>query len=283
MKIGVSFYTFDQQVDYAEAIGQSAKAGYDGVEFVLTESGQLNMKTSDKEILALRKAANDAGMEVCSVGAWNLWEFNLVNDDPTISNYAKDIIKKQIDIAQACGADTILCIPGWVGTPFAPGIVPYDVAYERAQTILKELSSYAEAAKVYIGVENVGNGFLLSPLEMRSFIDEIGSDYMGMYFDLGNILYSAGYPDQWIRILGNRIKKIHFDDFRCDVGGMGGFVDIFEGDVDYEAVMRAIKDIGYDDWATVEFLPNYRRFPYQSIINARYSMDRILEIWEGLE
>ena len=283
MKIGVSFYTFDQKVDYAEAIDQSAKAGYDGVEFILSETGQLNMKTSDKDILVLRKAANDAGMEVCSVGAWNLWEFNLVNDDPKISNYARDIIKKQIDIAQACGADTILCIPGWVGTPFAPGIVPYDVAYERAQKILSELASYAEAAKVYIGVENVGNGFLLSPLEMRSFIDEIGSDYMGAYFDLGNILYSAGYPDQWIRILGHRIKKIHFDDFRCDVGGMGGFVDLFAGDVDYEAVMRAMKDIGYDDWATVEFLPNYRRFPYQSIINARYSMDRILEIWASLD
>ena len=278
MKIGVSFYTFDQQVDYAEAIEQSAKAGYDGVEFVLSETGQLNMKSSDEEILALRKMAYEHGLEVCSVGAWNLWEFNLVNDDPKISGYAADIIKKQIDIAQACGADTILCIPGWVGTPFAPGIVPYDVAYDRARHILSGLAPYAEAAKVYIGVENVGNGLLLSPLEMRSFVDEIDSDYMGVYFDLGNILYSAGYPDQWIRILGSRIKKLHFDDFRCDVGGMGGFVDLFEGDVDYEAVMSAIKDVGYDDWATVEFLPNYRRFPYQSIINARYSMDRIMEL-----
>jgi len=283
MKIGVSFYTFDQKVDYKEAIDQSVKAGYDGVEFVLSETGQLNMKTSDAEILALHKMVYENGMEVSSVGAWNLWEFNLVNDDPKISDYAKDIIKKQIDIAQACGADTILCIPGWVGTPFAPGIVSYDVAYERAQKILSELAAYAEAAQVCIGIENVGNGFLLSPLETRRFIDEIDSDFVGMYFDLGNILYSAGYPDQWIRILGHRIKKIHFDDFRCDVGGMGGFVDIFEGDVDYEAVMQAIHDVGYDDWAIVEFLPNYRRFPYQSIINARYSMDRILEIKARLD
>jgi hexulose-6-phosphate isomerase len=56
------------------------------------------------------------------------------------------------------------------------------------------------------------------------------------------------------------------------------FVDLFEGDVDFEAVMAACKEIGYDDWATVEFLPNYKRFPYQSIINARLSMDRILAL-----
>ena len=278
MKIGVSFYTFEQDVDYNEAIEQSAKAGYDGVEFVVSENGQLNMKTGDKEILALCKLANDAGMAVTSVGAWNLWEYNLVNNDPKISGYAKDIIKKQIDIAQACGADTILCIPGWVGTPFAPGIVPYDVTYDRAQKALSDLAPYAEAAKVAIGIENVGNGFLLSPLEMKRFVDEINSDYVGVYFDVGNILYSAGYPDQWIRILADRIKKLHFDDYRTEVGGLSGFVDLFEGDVDFEAVMHAIRDVGYDDWAIVEFLPNYRRFPYQSIINAKLSMDRILEI-----
>lgn len=56
------------------------------------------------------------------------------------------------------------------------------------------------------------------------------------------------------------------------------FVDLFEGDVDFEAVMKALREIGYEDWITVEFLPNYRRFPYQSIINARLSLERILQI-----
>jgi hexulose-6-phosphate isomerase len=126
-------------------------------------------------------------------------------------------------------------------------------------------------------VENVWNKFLLSPLEMRRFLDEIGSDYVGAYFDVGNIIY-IGYPDQWMRILGKRIKKLHFCDCRFDQCGLGMFVDLFEGDVDFEAVMRAARDIGYDDWAIVEFLPNYKRFPYQSIINAKLSMDTIMNI-----
>jgi len=276
MKQAVSFYTFDEAVDYREAMEQCAKVGYEGVELVVSETGELNMKTSESEMLAMKKMAEDMGLEICSVGAWNLWANNLVSDDPKTVSYAKDIIKQEITAAAVCGADTVLIVPGWVGTPFAEGIVSYDLAYERAQAALSELSEFASRMKVCIGVENVGNSFLLSPLEMKRFIDEIGSDYVGMYFDLGNILYSAGYPDQWIRILGKRIKKIHFDDYRYGVPGLLGFVDIFEGDVDFAAVMSAIRDVGYDDWAVVEFLPNYKTFPYQSIINAKLSMDTLM-------
>ncbi|MDD3777457.1 MAG: sugar phosphate isomerase/epimerase [Actinomycetota bacterium] len=278
MKTSVSFFTFSQDVDYREAMEESKKAGYDGVEFVLNETdGNLNMKTTDQEVMELKKYATDLGLEVSSVGAWNLWEYNLVSDDKAIASHAKDIIKKQIDVAQICGADTILVIPGYVGTPFAPGIVRYDIAYERAMKAISELAPYAEAAKVAIGIENVWNKFLLSPIEVKSFLDEINSPYVGAYFDIGNIIY-IGYPDQWIRILDKHIKKLHFCDCRFDQCGLGMFVDLLEGDVDYVEVMHAIKDIGYDDWAIVEFLPNYKTFPYQSIINAKYSLDTILSI-----
>ena len=43
-------------------------------------------------------------------------------------------------------------------------------------------------------------------METRRFLDEIGSDYVGMYLDVGNAVY-IGYPEQWIEILGHRIKK----------------------------------------------------------------------------
>ena len=228
-------------------------------------------------MLAMKEMAESMGLSICSIGAWNLWANNLVSDDKKIAAYAKDIVKQQLTAAAVCGADTVLVIPGYVGTPFAPGIVSYDVAYDRAQAALSELSEFAAQMKVCIGVENVWNKFLLSPLEMKCFVDEIHSDFVGVYFDVGNIIY-IGYPDQWIRILGKRIKKLHFCDCRSDQCGLGMFVDLFEGDVDYEAVMQALRDIGYDDWAIVEFLPNYKRFPYQSIINAKLSMDVIMKL-----
>ena len=279
MKKSVSFYTFAQDVDFREAMEQSKKAGYEGIEFVVSEeAGNINMKTPEKDILDLYKYAQDLGLEVSSVGAWNSWEFNLMSDDKKEAEHAKDIIKKEIDVAQMCGTDAILCVPGWVGSPFTNTIVSYDVAYDRAQKALQDLEPYARAAGVAIGVENVWNKFLLSPLEMKRFLDEINSPYVGAYFDVGNIIY-IGYGDQWIRILGEKhIKRLHFCDCRFDQAGLGMFVDLLEGDVDFKAVMDAVHDIGYDKWAVVEFLPNYKTFPYQSIINAKLSLDTILNI-----
>ena len=278
MKKGVSFFSFGQDADLLEAARQAAGAGYDGVELVLSESGSLNMKTSDADVLSLRREIESLGLSICAVGAWNLWENNLVGEDLKAASHAQDIIRRQIDLAALLGADTVLVVPGWVGTNFTPGIVPYDMAYNNAQERLSRLAPCAQAAGVSIGVENVWNKFLLSPLEFRRFLDEINNPFVGAYFDVGNIIY-IGFPDQWIRILGEKhIKKIHFCDARESQAGLGMFVDLMAGDVDYTAVMKALRDIGYDDWVTVEFLPNYRNFPYQSIINARLSLDTLLAI-----
>lgn len=277
MKNGVSFFSFSLDVNLKEACQQCANAGYDGVELVLSEAGSLNMKTTDKELLQIKQMVDDLGLSVSSIGAWNLWEHNMAGNDPKETTYAMDIVKKQVDCAAALKADSVLIVPGWVGTIFAPGIVNYDEAYVNAQNVLSKLAPYAADAKVNLAVENVGNKFLLSPLEMRRFLEEIGSDYVGAYFDVGNII-PIGYPDQWIRILGKKyLKKLHFCDYRADQIGMGAFVDLLAGDVDFSAVMQALHDIDYDDWITIEFLPNYKQFPYQSIINAKQSLNCIID------
>ena len=66
-----------------------------------------------------------------------------------------------------------------------------------------ELKEYAEKYKVEIGLENVWNKFLVSPMGMRDFIDKVDSKYVGSYFDVGNVLFN-GYPEHWISCLGNR-------------------------------------------------------------------------------
>ena len=110
---------------------------------------------------------------------------------------------------------------------------------------------------------------------MRDFIDKVGSPYVGSYFDVGNVLYS-GYPQQWIKILGSRIKKVHFKDYRTAVGSLDGFVDLLAGDVDYVAVKNALDSIGYDSWVTAEMIPPYKQYSDAIIYNTSNSMDRIL-------
>ncbi len=109
---------------------------------------------------------------------------------------------------------------------------------------------------------------------MRDFIDKIDSPYVGAYLDVGNVV-NFGYPEHWIKILGSRIKKVHFKDFKVSVGNINGFVDLLSGDVNYPAVMEQFKNIGYDDYVIAE-MGVYKDYPDQTIYTTSIAMDRIL-------
>ena len=150
---------------------------------------------------------------------------------------------KVLQCAAALNINAILVVPGSVNEK-----ISYDVAYYNALESCKELAPVAEELKVAIGIENVWNKLFLSPLEMRDFLDEIDSPYVGQYFDIGNVVI-FGYPEQWINILGSRIKKIHLKDFKRE-GYQWPL--LMEGDVNWSLVMKAIRDTGYDDFLISE-------------------------------
>ena len=89
---------------------------------------------------------------------------------------------------------------------------------------MKQLAPLAEELGVSMGLEYVWNMFLLSPLEMLRFIEEVGSERVGFYMDVGNMM-PTGFPEQWIRILGDHIVRVHFKDFKRSIGTLDGFCD----------------------------------------------------------
>lgn len=277
MKKGISIWSFPAG-SLKDAFLLAKDAGFDGVEVALDEAGsEITLTSTEKELLAVKQQAADAGIELYSVATGLYWSYWLNSPDEAERKKAQDVVKKQLETAAVLGCDTILVIPGTVNADFAvPGRVEdYVETYERSMASLLAVKEYAEQYKVSIGLENVWNKFLLSPVEMRDFIDKIGSPYVGSYFDVGNAL-ANGYPEQWISALGNRIKKVHFKDYRLEAGGLHGFVDLLAGDVNYPAVTEALKKIGYDGWVTAEMIPNYKYYTETIIYNTSNSMDRIL-------
>jgi hexulose-6-phosphate isomerase len=113
---------------------------------------------------------------------------------------------------------------------------------------VQKLAPVADRHHVNLAIENVWNKLLLSPLEMRDFVDAIGSDHVGVFFDTGNVVI-YGFPEQWIRILGRRVKKVHFKDFK-----RRGYewTQLMEGDVNWPKVMTELRAIGYDDYVISE-------------------------------
>ena len=106
------------------------------------------------------------------------------------------------------GGDMVLLVPAVVNEN-----VGYETAWKRAVERTKRLAEDAERLNVTIGIENVWNKFLLSPLEARAFIDEIDSKFVKFWFDVGNVVQFA-YPEDWIRTLGDRIARVDVKDFK---------------------------------------------------------------------
>ena len=276
MKKSINIWSFIGKTN-REAMTLAKEAGFEGIELALDAAGEISAEATDEQLQALKDYAQELGIRIPSLSSSLCWGDSLTSDDPAERQRAHDMIVQQIRCAKTLGAETVLVIPGSVSVEFVPErpVIAYDVAYDRALEEIKKLVPVAEEYGVEIGIENVWNKFLLSPLEMRQFIDAVGSDMVGVYFDVGNVVYS-GYPEQWIRILGSRIKKVHFKDYRRNPGGLNAFVDLLAGDVDWKAVMAAFKEIGYEGWAAGEMIPQYAQGSDQIIYNTSASMERIM-------
>ena len=269
----ISYWSFPGGMKLIDRMKLAKECGYQAIELTLEGPGaEINMTTTAADLKKIKTQADKLGLQTPTFATGLYWSEPLILDGGKVNKAGVEICKKSLQFAKLLGATTALTIPCTV----TPGL-PYDVAYTKSVEILKKLAPEAEKAGVSIGVEYVWNKFLLSPLEFRNFLDEIGSPMVKAYFDVGNVM-AAGYPDQWIRILGDRISAVHFKDFKRSIADLDGFVDLLEGDVPWDAVMQALKAIKYDGAVTAEMMPPYQHFPEYLLKATSGAMDQILKL-----
>jgi hexulose-6-phosphate isomerase len=173
------------------------------------------------------------------------WGNPMSSPDAAVVDKGKKDIEGALRTAQAVGADNILLVPAVVNDK-----VRYGEAWERSQKNIRELIPLAAELKVIIGVENVWNKFLLSPLEFARYVDEFNSPWVRAYFDVANVVI-FGYPEDWVRTLGKRIVKLHIKDFKRDGSQWSNLP--YEGDINWPELRKALDEIGYTGWGTEEF------------------------------
>jgi L-ribulose-5-phosphate 3-epimerase len=167
------------------------------------------------------------------------------SDDPANRRLAVELAEKALEALAIMGGDTLLIVPG----QWEPHQM-YGAIWNNALQTAREIASIAKKANLRIALENVENRFLLSPLEWRRFLDQVGSPRVRMYFDVGNVVYlGLGHPQQWMAELGREyIARIHFKDAMI----RGPLTYLLEGQVDWPAVRTAMRAMGYSDWVGVE-------------------------------
>ncbi|HML48485.1 MAG TPA: sugar phosphate isomerase/epimerase family protein [Clostridia bacterium] len=273
MKKGLNAWTFPNETPMERRMELAAKAGYDGFECLYEVEGYVGMNQPDGQLKQVRARAKDLGLEIPSLVGAHYEGLSIADGDSKRAAEARERVKRMLHAAGVLGADTVLLVAGRCASTREDPDAQYDRVYDNA---LKSVALLAETARdegVRIGIEPVWSKFLLSPIEFRAFVDAAASPWVGAYFDTGNVMI-WGYPEQWIRILGKRLYKCHFKDFRRSVGTGGGFVDLLAGDVDFPEVMAAFREIGYDGYCICEVSP-YQFDPEFMAIQTAGAMDRI--------
>jgi L-ribulose-5-phosphate 3-epimerase len=242
MKVGITQIVISK-MSLDESLDLCKDAGYECMELSFREGGALDINMSESEIKAVGEKCAAAGVEVCSVIGGYSDRGNMLSLDPEERKRGSKSIKRILEIGEILGVNAMLLHPGQLTSEGT-----YQDAWDGLLSELKELAPVAESHKVAIAVENVWNKFLLSPKEMREFVDAVGSKWVGNYLDTANMM-AYGYPEQWIRGLGKRIKMVHFKDFKRREHR---FVNLLDGDTDWPLLMKEFRAIGYDSYAAHE-------------------------------
>lgn len=197
---------------------------------------------TEAEAAAMRRGAEAAGLRIQSV-IYGGWDAPLSSPDPAVVRRGIDHASHALQSARWMGADDILLVPGIV-----TATTRYKDCWERTQRNVRALLPTAENLGVMICIEEVWNDFLLSPLEFARYIDDFRHPLVHSYFDVGNVV-AWGWPQDWIRTLGHRIRKVHLKDYKRDTHQ---FVNLGDGDVDWPEVRKAFSEVGYTGFMNTE-------------------------------
>lgn len=233
-KKAIIYQMLPADIGVAERFRLARSCGFDGVEIPPVRDPE--------EIEAIRKASEESGVAVHSI-IHGGWDKPLSHPDAAVAEQGLEELKLSLKLAKDVGADGVLLVPAVVSKE-----TRYIEAWERSQKRIKSAIPLARELGVVIDVEVVWNKFLLSPLEFARYIDEFKSPWVRMYFDIANVIDFA-WPQDWVRTLGQRIRKVHVKDFkRAD----RSWPALGEGDADFPEVMKAFAEIGYAGWMTCE-------------------------------
>jgi L-ribulose-5-phosphate 3-epimerase len=237
IKKAVEFEMLPAKMDIAGRFQLARDAGFEEIECPTTPD--------QHQAEEIKMAAEKTGLRIHSVMNMAHWEYPLSSADPAVVAKSVQGMETSLHNAHFWGADTVLLVPAVVNPQ-----TRYRDAWVRSQQQIRKLIPLAQELKVIIGVEEVWNKFLLSPLEFARYIDDFESPWVRAYFDVGNVVI-FGYPQDWIRTLGKRIVKLHIKDFKFE-HDVAKWTPLREGAINWPEVHKALAEIGYTGSATVE-------------------------------
>ena len=204
----ISSRAFAPGTSFSTMAKSSARAGFDGIQLVVNDYGELNLATPPTDVAAVLRHFGEAGLAVAALTNNLYTTHNFASPDESSRRTVLETTGKLIELACRLQAP-LVWLRGAVIDPSKQGdeIVSYETALNHVFEGMIEVAEDAEKHGVKIAVRAAGDGFLLSPVETRDLVDRLNSPAIGVAFNLNDVA-RFGCPVDWLRCLSYRLHAV---------------------------------------------------------------------------
>ncbi len=251
----------------SDAVRLTADLGYTGWEvapFMLADHVDAIGREQRAEY---RKTVEDAGLKIIGLH-WLLagtQGLHLTTQDASVRQNTADYLKS---LARLCGdlGGNLMVLGSPQQRNRTEGQTP-ELAMANAAEVLRQVVPTLHEQNVRIAVEPLGpeeGDFLNTADEACELIDAVDDPSIGLHLDVKAMSTEAEPIEQVIRQHADRMIHFHANDPNRLGPGMG--------DVKFEPIMQALRDVNYDGWISVEvfdYSPGAETLARESIRNLR--------------
>ncbi len=278
MKLGCGAWVYSSphyQPPYDEAIRIIGEMGFDALELIAFEEKDLDEYYTPGTIKQLRELYESYGLTLSEFAVYTPVLEGLSNMDPAKREEGFEIFKKAVRVAKELGSEAMNLVSNWVQdvdcpmayppcyiTPFVNGVgksspklkmgipdIDYNELWDVYMGMLKRCLDYCVENGMDFYIEGHSYVIVGNTDAMLRMYDNIPSEHLGINFDTAWHLLQREYLPMSIRKLGKRIKHFHMR----DGDGMFSYsLPCGAGIIDWEGVMQALKDVGFDGTLSFE-------------------------------
>ncbi len=240
---------------FPEACKRLAEIGYRGVEIMADVPHAWPAYLLPEQKDGIRDALKKNRLKISNINAFMMhavddprqkyWHPSWIEPDPNYRQIRIEHTKKALTLARDLGAPCITTEPGGPleGRPWKECLALF-------VEMLKPVVEHAEKMGVPLLVEPEPDLLIETADQYLEFSEHFQTPFLGLNFDIGHFYCVKDDPAATVHKLAPLIRHVHLEDIAAT--RVHHHLIPGEGVIDFGATLKALEDVGYQDWVTIE-------------------------------
>jgi sugar phosphate isomerase/epimerase len=272
MRLGFSSNAF-KKFSLEQCITLISQIGYSAVEILCDVPHAY--PTKEQDVVGIRALLSSYNLEISNLNAFTLYAIR--------DTYHPSWIEEASEMRQIRLEHTINCIElasklgcknisTEAGGPFFKETNNQAVLMRRFTKEINAISRFAEQHGVKVLIEPEPGLLLETSRDFLSFIKNIKSDSIRLNFDIAHFYCAREDPTEMVYRLSDFIEHFHLSDITSN--RIHNHLIPGQGSINFKSVLKAISELGYKGFVTVELYP-YQNNPVYAATKSYNFLQRL--------